>query len=47
MAGALPVAFGSNSFAVRGDTYGNAASAVLAAGVNPMNKKSWSTVDQL
>jgi hypothetical protein len=37
MAAALPVAFGADSYSVRGDTYANCMSAVLAAGVNPMN----------
>jgi hypothetical protein len=37
MAAALPVSFGADSFSVRADTYANCMSAVLAAGVNPMN----------
>src|SRR6185436_8601326 len=37
MAAALPVSFGADSFSVRGDTYANCMSAVLAGGVNPMN----------
>jgi Phospholipase B len=39
MAKALPVAFGANSFSIRGQTYAHAASAVLAAGVNPLNPR--------
>ena len=36
VARALPVVFGPASFAVRNHTYANVASAVLAAGVNPV-----------
>jgi hypothetical protein len=39
MAEALPVSFGSSSFAVRGETYANARSAVIAAGANPSNPR--------
>jgi hypothetical protein len=35
---ALPVAFGSHSFVVRGKTYAHPGSAVVAAGPNPLNK---------
>jgi hypothetical protein len=36
---ALPVTFGRQSFAVRGETYGHANSAVIAAAENPLNKR--------
>jgi hypothetical protein len=36
---AIPVAFGAASFTVRSDTYANTNSAVLAAGVNPLNPR--------
>jgi hypothetical protein len=36
---ALPVSFGAASFSVRGQTYANMASAILAAGVNPLNHR--------
>jgi hypothetical protein len=35
---ALPIAFGSRSFVVRGKTYANAGSAVIAAAANPLNR---------
>jgi hypothetical protein len=35
----LPVTFGPASFVVRSDTYANAASAVIAAGSNPLNPR--------
>jgi hypothetical protein len=36
---ALPITFGSRSFTVRNETYGHAGSAVIAAGVNPLNPR--------
>jgi hypothetical protein len=36
---ALPVTFGSRSFAVRGEVYAHPGSAVLAAAENPLNKR--------
>ena len=33
----LPIAFGPGSFVLRGDTYAHPASAVIAAGSNPLN----------
>jgi len=36
---ALPVTFDTASFTVRGDTYGNSRSAVIAAGPNPKNPR--------
>ena len=44
VAEALPVTFGPNSFTVRGETYGNARSAVIAAGGSPFDAaliRSW------
>ncbi len=35
----FPVSFGSGSFAVRNQTYANPASAVIAAGGNPLNRR--------
>ena len=39
LADALPVAFGAGSFVVRGETYSDAGSAVIAAGANPHNPR--------
>jgi hypothetical protein len=39
LAAAFPISFGQDSFTVRADTYANCGSAVLAAGVNPLNKR--------
>jgi hypothetical protein len=39
LSAALPVKFGPRSFVVRGDVYANAQSAVIAAGVNPMDAR--------
>jgi hypothetical protein len=39
MHGALPVAFGSRSFVVDDKSYAHSASAVIAAGANPLNKR--------
>jgi hypothetical protein len=36
---AWPVKFGSRSFAVRGETYANAGSAILASALNPLNPR--------
>ena len=35
----VPVTFGGTSFAVGGETYGHASSAVIAAGPNPRNRR--------
>jgi hypothetical protein len=39
MRGAFPVTFGRHSFAVRGETYAHAGSAVIAAAANPDNPR--------
>ena len=39
LAEALPVSFGAGSFVVRGETYADARSAVIAAGPNPLNPR--------
>jgi Phospholipase B len=39
LAEALPVSFGPGSFTVRGESFANARSAVIAAGANPLNPR--------